>query len=138
MTRYSSPAPAAAKVPCSINFTSQHYLEEAMPRSNSTRIVLVTCGNLLEARRIASKIVRKRLAACATIILGPVQSVYRWKGKVQTSREQLVLIKTVEKQLPALEAEVKRLHSYDVPEFIAVPVVHGSADYLNWLVENSR
>jgi periplasmic divalent cation tolerance protein len=108
-----------------------------MPRSNPTRIVLVTCGNLIEARRIASKVVRKRLAACATIILGPVQSIYRWKGKVQASREQLILIKTVEKQLPALEAEVRRLHSYDVPEFIAIPIVHGSADYLNWLVENS-
>jgi len=108
-----------------------------MPRSKSTRIVLVTCGNLIEARRIVSKIVRKRLAACATIILGPVQSVYRWKGKVQATREQLVLIKTVEKQLPALEAEIKRLHSYEVPEIIAVPITWGSTDYLNWVEENS-
>ncbi len=108
-----------------------------MPRSKSTRIVLVTCGNLIEARRIASKIVRKRLAACATIILGPVQSIYRWKEKVQASREQLVLIKTVEKQLPALEAEIKRLHAYDVPEIIALPITWGSTDYLNWVEENS-
>lgn len=108
-----------------------------MPRSKSTRIVLVSCGNLIEARRIASKIIRKRLAACATIILGPVQSVYRWKGKVQATREQLVLIKTVEKQLPALEAEIKRLHSYEVPEIIALPITWGSIDYLNWVEENS-
>jgi len=108
-----------------------------MPPSKTARIVLVTCGNLIEARRIAGKVVRKRLAACATIILGPVQSVYRWKGKVENAREQLLLIKTVEKQLPALEAEIKRLHSYDVPEILALPVLWGSADYLKWLRDNS-
>ena len=100
--------------------------------------LLVTCGNILEARRIASKLVRKRLAACATIVLGPVQSVYRWKGKVESAREQLLLIKTMEKCIPALEAEIKRLHSYDVPEFLVLPVARASADYLKWLVENSQ
>jgi len=108
-----------------------------MPASKTTRTVLVTCGNLIEARRIASKVVRKRLAACATIILGPVQSVYRWKGKVETAREQLLLIKTVEKRLPALEVQIKSLHSYDVPEILALPALWGSADYLKWLSENS-
>lgn len=108
-----------------------------MPRTKNARLVLVTCGNLIEARRIASKVVRKHLAACVTIILGPVQSVYRWKGKVQAAREQLLLIKTIEKKLPALEAEIKRLHSYDVPEIIALPLDWGSAEYLEWLVENS-
>ena len=108
-----------------------------MPPTKTARIVLVTCGNLIEARRIAGKVVRKRLAACATIILGPVQSVYRWKGKVENAREQLLLIKTVEKQLPRLEAEIRRLHSYDVPEILALPALWGSADYLKWLTENS-
>ena len=108
-----------------------------MARTKTTRIVLVTCGNLIEARRIASTVVRKHLAACVTGIVGPVQSVYRWKGKVQTAREQLLIIKTVEKQLVPLEAEIKRLHSYDVPEIIALPAVWGSADYLAWLSENS-
>lgn len=112
--------------------------ENIMPSTKSVRIALVTCTNLIEARNIANRIVRKRLAACATIILGPIQSVYRWKGKVETSREQLLLIKTVEKQLPALEAEVKRLHSYEVPEILVLPAVYGSADYLNWLSENSQ
>jgi periplasmic divalent cation tolerance protein len=107
-----------------------------MPRSKSTRIVLVTCGNLIQARRIASKVVRKRLAACATIILGPIQSVYRWKGKVETAREQLLMIKTAEKQLVPLEAEIKRLHSYEVPEIIAIPITWGSSDYLKWVEEN--
>jgi periplasmic divalent cation tolerance protein len=112
-------------------------MEERMPRTKNTRVVLVTCGNIIEARRIAGRVVRKHLAACATLILGPVQSVYRWKGKVQTAREQLLVIKTVEKQLSALEAEIKRLHSYDVPEIIAIPLDWGSTDYLNWLSENS-
>ncbi len=109
-----------------------------MPSTKSARVVLVTCANLIEARSIATKIIRKHLAACVTIVLGPVQSVYRWKGKIESSREQLLLIKTVEKQLPALEAEIKRIHSYDVPEFLVLPAVHGSSDYLNWLTENSR
>jgi len=108
-----------------------------MPASKNNRIVLVTCGNLIEARRIASKVVRKRLAACATIVLGPVQSIYRWKKKVEVAREQLLLIKTVEKQLPALETEIKRLHSYEVPEILALPALWGSADYLKWLGDNS-
>ena len=108
-----------------------------MPSTKSARIVLVTCANLIEARSIANKIVRKRLAACVSIVLGPVQSVYRWKGKVESVREQLLLIKTIKKQLPALEAEIKRLHSYDVPEFIVLPAVHGSSGYLKWLTENS-
>ncbi|HLZ14350.1 MAG TPA: divalent-cation tolerance protein CutA [Candidatus Acidoferrum sp.] len=108
-----------------------------MAASKTIRVVLVTCGNLVEARRIARKVVGRRLAACATIVLGPVQSVYRWKGKVEVSREQLVLIKTVEKQLPALEAEIKRLHSYEVPEILALPAAWASPDYLKWLKANS-
>lgn len=108
-----------------------------MPASKTTRVVLVACGNLVEARRIASKVVRKRLAACATIVLGPVQSIYRWKKKVEVAREQLLVIKTLEKQLPALEVEIKRLHSYEVPEILALPAIWGSADYLKWLSENS-
>src|SRR5438132_13568767 len=108
-----------------------------MPTAKTARSERVTCGHLIEARRLAAKVVRTRRAACATIILGPVQSVYRWKGKVENAREQLLLIKTVEKQLPALEAEIKRLHSYDVPEILALPALWGSADYLAWLSENA-
>jgi len=79
--------------------------------------------------------VRKRLAACATIVLGPVQSVYRWKGKVESARERLLLIKTSRKRLAKLQATVERLHSYDVPEFIALPIAAGSPAYLAWLDE---
>ena len=97
------------------------------------RIVLITCGSILEARRIASKVVRKRLAACANIVLGPVQSIYRGEGRVQGAREVQMLLKTSANRLDELEREVKRLHSYEVPELIALPVSAGSREYLAWL-----
>jgi periplasmic divalent cation tolerance protein len=109
-----------------------------MIAGKQNRIVLVTCGSILEARRIANKVVGKRLAACANIVLGPVQSIYRWRGKVQSAREVLLLLKTTAKCLADLEKEVKRLHSYDVPEFIALPISAGSREYLAWLGESVR
>jgi len=99
-------------------------------------VVLVTCGTLTEARRIARKVVGQRLAACVNIVLSPVESHYMWKGKLEKAREYLLLIKTTSSRLRELESEVKRLHSYDVPEFIALPIVAGSRDYLGWLGEN--
>ena len=98
-------------------------------------MVLVTCGSRAEAQRIAREIVSQRLAACANLLETPVQSVYRWKGKIEKAREFLLLIKTSGRRLPALEAEVRRLHSYDVPEFIALPIVAGSRKYLAWLAD---
>jgi len=96
-------------------------------------LVLVTCANIREARRIALAAVEARLAACVNIVPGSITSVYRWKGKVTTARERLLLIKTSRKRLAKLEAAVKRLHSYGVPEFIALPIAAGSRDYLAWL-----
>jgi len=71
-------------------------------------------------------------------VLGPVQSIYRWKGKVQSAREVLIVIKTTDKRLADLEKEVKRLHSYDVPEFVVIPIAAGSREYLAWLEESVR
>jgi len=99
-------------------------------------VVLVTCGSLAEANRIARAVVGARLAACVNVLPGTVTSIYRWKGKVETARERLLLIKTSRKRLARLEAEVTRLHSYDVPEFIALPVGTGSRRYLDWLGES--
>src|SRR5579864_247155 len=98
-------------------------------------VALVTCGSRAEARRIAREIVSRRLAACANLLETPVQSVYRWKGKVEKAREFLLLIKTSSARLAALEAEVKRLHSYEVPEFIALPISTCSPEYLAWLAD---
>ena len=100
------------------------------------RIVLVTSGSIAEARRIGRKVVEKRLAACANLVPG-VESIYTWKGKVERTREVLVVIKTTNNRLPELEREVKRLHSYDVPEFIVLPIIAGSQNYLAWLQDST-
>jgi periplasmic divalent cation tolerance protein len=98
-------------------------------------VVLVTCGSRAEARRIARTVVTERLAACANLFESRLESVYRWKGKVEQAREFLLLMKTSKARLGRLEAEVKRLHRYEVPEFIALPIVAGSRAYLRWLGE---
>ncbi|HWF13241.1 MAG TPA: divalent-cation tolerance protein CutA [Candidatus Acidoferrales bacterium] len=98
-------------------------------------VVLVTCGSTAEAKRIACAVVEARLAACVNILPGTVSSIYRWKGKVETARERLLLIKTSRKHLTKLQAAVERLHSYDVPEFLALPIATGSRKYLRWMDE---
>ncbi len=101
--------------------------------STQFRLVLVTCASLAEARKIGAGVVERRLAACVNIHAAPIESIYRWKGKVETTREYLLIIKTTARRLKALEREVLRLHSYDTPEFIALPISRGSAAYLRWL-----
>ncbi|MGD0958030.1 MAG: divalent-cation tolerance protein CutA [Candidatus Acidiferrales bacterium] len=101
-------------------------------------VVLVTCGSAREAKRIARALVGQRLAACANILRVPLESVYRWKGKVESARELLLIIKTSRQRFPALRKEVQRLHSYDVPEIIALPVASGAPGYLAWIAESVR
>jgi periplasmic divalent cation tolerance protein len=100
------------------------------------RIVLVTCASIAEARGIGQSAVEKKLAACANIVAG-VESIYRWKGKVERAREVLLVMKTTVMRLRALEREVKRTHSYEVPEFVVLPIVAGSREYLEWIGENA-
>jgi periplasmic divalent cation tolerance protein len=105
-----------------------------MKRSPRTYVVvLVTCASRREASRIARSVVDRKLAACVNILDAPVRSVYRWKGKIEQAREFLLVIKSSRARLAALQAEVERLHSYDVPEFMALPIVGGSSRYLTWL-----
>jgi periplasmic divalent cation tolerance protein len=99
-------------------------------------VVLVTCSTVPEAQRIARAVVDARLAACVNILPGAVQSIYRWKGKIESARERLLLIKTSRKRLAKLRAAVERLHSYDVPEFIAISIAAGSPGYLSWIEES--
>ena len=101
-------------------------------------VVLVTCSTPAEAQLIARAVVNARLAACVNILPGAVQSIYRWKGKIESARERLLLIKTSRKRLAKLQAAVERLHSYDVPEFIAIPIATGSSGYLSWIEESLR
>ncbi len=109
-----------------------------MAKAGEFRIVLVTCGSMAEARKIAKAVVGKRLAACVNIMGGTVESVYWWKGKVETGRERLLLIKTSAKKLRRLEEEVRRRHSYEVPEFLVVEVAGGSREYVSWLADVLR
>ena len=102
------------------------------------RLILVTCGTLAEAREIARAVVEAKIAACVNVMSNPVESIYRWKGKVEVSREYLVLIKSTARQLPELQRKVRGMHSYDVPEFLVLPVVSGSREYLRWLVESVK
>ncbi len=105
-------------------------------KARNSRIVLVTCPSLALARKIARAVVQKRLAACVNVVRCPVESFYSWKGKLESAREYLLVIKTTAKRLAELEREVKRLHTYEVPEFIALPITEGSLDYLSWLGES--
>jgi periplasmic divalent cation tolerance protein len=98
-------------------------------------VVLVTCSSASEARRIARAVVNSHLAACVNILPGAVVSVYRWKGKVESARERLMLIKTSRKRLAKLRTAIERLHSYDIPEFIALQIDAGSKKYLEWIDE---
>ena len=101
-------------------------------------VVLVACGSRKEARKIARTLVEKRLAACVNEMGAPLRSVYRWKGKVETAEEFLLVIKTTQKRFPALREAVRELHSYEVPEIIALPIVEGSRAYLDWIAESVK
>jgi uncharacterized protein involved in tolerance to divalent cations/ADP-ribose pyrophosphatase YjhB (NUDIX family) len=95
-------------------------------------VVYVTAGSADEADRLARSLVDERLAACVNRIKS-VQSVYRWQGKVEQSEEELLIIKTSRDRFALLEKRVRELHSYSVPEVIALPVIEASSDYLKWL-----
>ena len=97
-------------------------------------VVFMTATNGEEATRLAEMLVGAHLAACVQI-LPEMESVYRWQGKIERAAEILLLAKTTKSKFEELEREVRALHSYDTPEIIAVPVVAGSARYLEWLSE---
>ncbi len=99
-------------------------------------VVLVTCGSAKEARKIARALVEHSIAACANILSSPVHSVYRWKGTIESAKEFLLIIKTTKARFPKLKSEVKRLHTYDVPEIIALPIAAGASNYLTWISES--
>jgi periplasmic divalent cation tolerance protein len=103
-----------------------------MSESVSARIVLTTLASPEEAARLGRALVEERLAACATLVPG-VQSIFQWKGAVESSIETLLLLKTNVDQLKALEMRLHELHSYQTPEFLVLEVNAGSQQYLDWL-----
>jgi len=95
-------------------------------------LIMVTCSSQEEARKISERLLTKRLVACANI-LPKIESRFWWKGKLDNASELLVTMKTEKLNFKKIEAEIKRIHSYEVPEIIAVPIVAGSRDYLDWI-----
>ena len=95
-------------------------------------VVLSTCGSAEEAAKIARALVEKKLAACVNV-MSAVRSFYRWKGVVEDEQESLLVIKSSRALFNDLRAEIEKLHSYETPEMIAIPIVDGSEGYLEWL-----
>ena len=87
------------------------------------------------ARRISNQLVTEKFAACANVLPG-VESIYRWKGKVETANETLVFFKVSEDRQTAFQEKLRSLHPYEVPEIIFVPVTRGLPEYLRWVAEN--
>jgi periplasmic divalent cation tolerance protein len=100
-------------------------------------VVLVTAASKQQAGRIGRALVRAKLAACVNVLPG-IRSIFRWEGKISDEREVLLIVKSRADLFNRLAAEVKRLHSYQVPEVIAFPIVYGAADYLAWVQKATR
>lgn len=100
------------------------------------RVVLTTCPDARSAGKTAKDLVRSKLAACVTLVPRAV-SYYHWEGKLERTREIVLIIKTRARVLPVLMRRVKELHSYATPEIVALPIVEGDRDYLAWLGANT-
>lgn len=100
-------------------------------------VVLVTAASLRECRKMARHLVGARLAACVNISPA-IQSIYRWQGKLTDEKEFLLLIKSTRELFDEIKSEVRKVHSYTTPEIICLPIVDGSADYLQWIAESVK
>ena len=100
-------------------------------------VVLTTVKDRVEAKRLAERLVSEKLAACVSAVPN-VTSVYRWRGKIERAREVLVVVKTSMKKLDRLIPRIKELHSYEVPEVLALRIERGLPEYLKWISESLR
>lgn len=100
------------------------------------RIVLTTASSADEARKIAQHLVEQKLAACVNIVPG-VDSIYRWQDRVESSREWLLVIKTTLEKFPSIRLAISELHSYELPECIALTIDDGSPAYLQWIANST-
>jgi periplasmic divalent cation tolerance protein len=96
------------------------------------RVILSTAGSEDEARKVAQHLMEHQLAACVNILPG-MESIYRWQGKVESAREWLLLIKTTAEKFPAVRDAIRQVHSYELPECIAIAIEDGSEQYLQWI-----
>ena len=100
-------------------------------------VILVTAASKKECRKIAKHLVESRLAACVNIT-PPIESVYRWEGKIAHDREYQLFIKSTRELFPEIKAAISRLHSYHTPEIICLPIIEGSRNYLQWVGDAVR
>jgi periplasmic divalent cation tolerance protein len=100
-------------------------------------IIFITAPSKKEARRIISVLINKKLIACGNILEG-VDSNFIWKGKLDKARELLIILKTRRNLFKRIVSEVEKVHSYEVPEIIAMPIIDGSKEYLKWINENVK
>ncbi|MDF5715046.1 MAG: divalent-cation tolerance protein CutA [Rhizonema sp. NSF051] len=107
-----------------------------MDSSASYGVILVTVPSVEEAEAMANALVEAQLAACVSLL--PIHSIYRWKGELHKEQEWQLLIKTDLSQFSTLVVKIRELHSYEVPEIIALPIVEGSQPYLQWISQQLR
>ena len=103
----------------------------------SALVVYCTASSAAEAKSLTEKLVKEKLAACVSVITG-IHSTYWWKGKIERADESLLIIKTDSNRFAALARRIKSLHSYTVPEILALPVIKGNPDYLKWLKQSVK
>jgi periplasmic divalent cation tolerance protein len=100
-------------------------------------VIMVTASSRRECRKIARRLIEEKLAACVNITQ-PIQSIYRWEGKIDYGKEFLMFIKTVRDLFPQIRAEIALVHSYHTPEIICLPIIDGSPNYMQWVAESVR
>lgn len=100
-------------------------------------VILITCANRREGKRIARHLVKQRLVACVNII-GKINSVFWWQKKIDSASEVLLIAKSKKSLMPKIIRQVRSLHSYQVPEVIALPILAGNKDYINWINDSVR
>jgi len=107
-------------------------------KETTYRVVLVTCATLEEARKIARSMVENHFAACVNVVTHAVESFYMWEGKLENASEYLLVMKTSDERVDELKKAVLDMHSYDTPEFVVLPIIAGTDEYLKWLEESVK
>ena len=100
-------------------------------------VIFVTAASRREGKKIARHLVETKLAACVNVS-PPIESIYRWEGKIADEREFLLIVKTTRELFPEIEAEISKIHSYRTPEIICLPVIDGSRNYLQWVSDSVK
>jgi len=104
---------------------------------NNYIVIYITTGSVNEAEKIGRTLVEEKLVACSNII-SPIRSIYSWQRKICDDKEALMVLKTKRKLFKQIVKRVEKLHSYDVPEIIAIPMIEGSGKYLSWINEETK